>query len=106
VHEVFKHAKFLFIIESARNGQITGFNYRPDDWIGFANYIVQNHAQYWKYIEVAFKQYKLWDKLLQSDKKGTFARKIAELNLNMPKQNHYVDSVFMDLYPDLHYYMY
>ncbi len=106
VHDVFKHDKFLFIIETARKSQITGFNYRPDDWIGFANYVVHNHAPYWKYIEIAFKEYKLWDKLFQLDKKGTFAKKISELTLNMPKQNYDVDSIFRDLYPDLHYCMY
>ncbi|MEQ8423525.1 MAG: DUF6035 family protein, partial [Cyclobacteriaceae bacterium] len=98
---IFNQSKLFLIIESARLAKITGFNYRPTEWIAFANNAIQYYGHYWEYIELAFKCYGLWSKLIQLDKKGTFQRKVQIFYSDMPKQLFDVDETIRDLYPEL-----
>ncbi|MBC8486867.1 MAG: hypothetical protein H8D45_12605 [Bacteroidetes bacterium] len=98
---VFLHSKLLFIIESARRKEIIGFKYKPNEWIAFANNAIQYHSDYWEYIELAFKDYGLWDKLIELDKKGTFQKKVQAFYSKMPRQKFDFDNVYRDLYPEL-----
>jgi hypothetical protein len=100
VDSVFTHSKRLLIIESARRNEIVGFNCGPDEWIAFANNAIQYHSEYWEYIELAFKDYGLWDKLIKLDKKKTFQNKVQSFYLKMPEQKFDFDEVFQDLYPE------
>ncbi|MDP2336271.1 MAG: DUF6035 family protein [Bacteroidota bacterium] len=101
VDSVFLHSKLLFIIESAKRHEIVGFNYKPNEWIAFANNAIQYYSEYWEYIELAFKNYGLWDQLIELDKKGTFQNKVQAFYLKIPRQKFDCDDVYKDLYPDL-----
>jgi competence CoiA-like predicted nuclease len=100
---VFSHSKLLFIIESAKQQKIIGFNYKPTEWIAFANNAIQYHSEYWEYIEMAFKGYGLWEILTKTDRKGTFEKKVQAFYSEMPKQKYDIDEIFKDLYPELFY---
>ncbi len=101
VDNAFVFSKLLFIIESAKGQQIIGFNYKPDEWVAFANNAIQYYSEYWEYIELAFNNYGLWDRLIELDKKGTFQKKVQAFYSKMPKQKFDFDEVFQDLYPEL-----
>lgn len=101
VDVVFNHDTLLFIIESAKRNVITGFNYKANEWIAFANNSIQHYGEYWDYIELAYKKYGLWDKLIQIDKKETFRRKVLEFYSEAHEKKYDVDDVFKDLYPEL-----
>ncbi len=95
---LFAHSKLIRIIESARNGKVNGFNL---NWIAFANFSIHSCSEYWGYIEVAFKSYGLWEKLIELDLKKTFQKKVESFYLNVPKQKDDFDELFKDLYPEL-----
>ena len=57
----------------------------------------------YEYIELAFKRFGLWDRLIQFDTKGTFWKKVEQFYSEMPKQKYDFDEVFNDLYPELEY---
>lgn len=101
VDKSFLFTKLLLIIESAKRKEIIGFNYKPDEWVAFANNAIQYYSEYWEYIELAFNNYGLWDMLIELDKKGTFQKKVQTLYSKMPKQKFDFDEVFQDLYPEL-----
>lgn len=103
VDSAFKHSKLLFIIESASQKEIIGFNYKPNEWIAFANNAIQYYSEYWEYIEMAFKGSGLWEFLIESDRKGTFEKKVQSFYSEMSKQKYDFDEVFKDLFPELHY---
>lgn len=102
VDDVFNHSIILFIIESARNGKIVGFNYKPEEWIAFANNAAHHHGEYWDYIELAFKRFGLWNKLIALDKKGTFQNKVQQCYEQIPMQSYDVDEVIKELFDDLY----
>ena len=101
VNKIFDHSNLIYIIDSSKSGEIIGFKYKPAEWIAFANNAVEHYKEYWEYIEIAFKQYGLWDKLIILDKKGTFQRKLKHLYENMPTQNFDCDKLIEILYPEL-----
>ncbi|HHT23310.1 MAG TPA: hypothetical protein GXZ87_08385 [Bacteroidales bacterium] len=103
VDDVFKLKMVLFIIESAIQGKIIGFNFTGNKWISFANNAIEHYSNYWRYLELVFKRTGLWNKLIESDRKGTFQNKLRELYSDMPPQNHDFDNVFYDLYPEYKY---
>ena len=96
-----KFSKLLFIIESARKDELIVFNFTGNKWISFANNAIQYRSEYWEYIELAFKQFGLWDKLIQLDTKATFQKKVEQFYSEMPIQKYDFDEVFNDLYPEL-----
>ena len=98
---VFRNSKLLFIIESAKLKEIIGFNYKETEWIAFANNAIHHYSEYWEYIEIAFKHFGLWDKLIELDKKETFQRKVQTFYSKMPQQKFDFDEVFQELYPEL-----
>ncbi|MDD4437734.1 MAG: DUF6035 family protein [Tissierellia bacterium] len=101
VPDVFRFSKLLFIIESARKGELITFNFTGNKWISFANNAIQYYSEYWEYIELAFKRFGLWDRLIQLDTKSTFQRKVEQFYSEMPEQKYDFDEVFNDLYPEL-----
>jgi len=103
VPKVFQFSKLLFIIESARSKELITFNFQGNKWISFANNAIQNYSEYWDYIELAFKKFGLWNKLIQLDTKGTFQKKVEQFYSNMPRQKDDFDEVFNDLYPYIEY---
>jgi len=101
--DVFYFSKLLFIIESARQGELICYNFTGNKWISFANNAIQNYSEYWEYLELSFKRFGLWDKLIQLDKNGTFQKKVEKFYYNMPRQKYDFNKVFYDLYPDFEY---
>ncbi|MCX6303672.1 MAG: DUF6035 family protein [Bacteroidetes bacterium] len=98
---MFSHSNLIHIIDSSKSGEIIGFKYKPTEWIAFANNSIEHYKEYWEYIEIAFKHYGLWDKLIILDKKGTFQRKLEQLYKNMPPQNFDCDRLIEALYPEI-----
>jgi competence CoiA-like predicted nuclease len=98
---IFDHSKLICILESVRQNRMIGFAYAPSNWTAFANNAIQYYGPYWEYIELAFKFYGLWDKLIQSDKKGTFHKKLETLYGDFPQQNVEFDQVIRKLYPEI-----
>lgn len=103
VDDVFNFYKLLFIIESARQGKLIYYNFTGNIWISFANNAIQHYSEYWEYLELSFKRFGLWDKLIQLDIKGTFQKKVEKFYSNMPRQKYDFDKVFNDLYPGIEY---
>lgn len=104
VPDVSKHSTLLFIMESARKDELITFNYtKGNKWISFANNAIHHYSEYWEYIELAFKQFGLWDKLIELDTKGTFQKKVGRFYSEIPTQKYDFDDVFKDLYPELAY---
>ena len=103
MESVCTHSKLLFIIESARQKEIIGFNYKPTEWIAFSNNAIQYYSKYWEYIELAFKHFGIWNILTDSDKNGTFAKKVHAFYSEMSEQDFDFDDVFRDIYPELTY---
>jgi len=103
VDDVFNFSKLLFIIESARQGELICFKFTGNKWISFANNAIHSYSEYWEYLELSFKRFGLWEKLIQLDKNGTFQKKVEKFYSNMPRQKYDFDKVFYDLYPDFEY---
>jgi competence CoiA-like predicted nuclease len=103
VDDVFSFSKLLFIIESARQGELIYYNFTGNKWISFANNAIQYYTEYWEYLELSFKRFELWDKLIQLDKNGTFQKKVEKFYSQMPRQKYDFDRVFNDLYPEIEY---
>jgi competence CoiA-like predicted nuclease len=103
VDDVFNFSKLLFIIESARQGELIYFNFTGNKWISFANNAIQYYSEYWEYLELSFKRFGLWEKLIELDKNGTFQKKVEKFYSNMPKQKYDFDKVFCDLYQEIEY---
>lgn len=103
VPDVSHFSKLLFIIESARSKDLITFNFQGNKWVSFANNAIQYYSEYWEYIELAFKQFGLWDKLIELDTKGTFQKKVGQFYSKMPRQKYDFDKVFNDLYPEMEY---
>lgn len=101
IEQVYKHDKLVLIIESARLKTITGFKYKADQWVAFANNAVQYHSEYWEYIESAFKYYGLWETIIAQDKKLSFQNKVTEFYKNMPIQKFDFEMIYSELYPEL-----
>jgi len=103
VDDVFSFSKLLFIIESAKQGELIYHNFTGNKWISFANNAIQYYSEYWEYLELSFKIFELWDKLIQLDKNGTFQKKVEKFYSQMPRQKYDFDKVFYDLYPEIEY---
>lgn len=103
VDDVFRFSKLLFIIESARKGEFIYYNFTGNKWISFANNAIQYYSEYWEYLELSFKRFELWEKLIQLDKNGTFQNKVEKFYSQMPRQKYDFDKVFYDLYPEIKY---
>ena len=98
---IYHFSKLIFIIESAHQEKLITFNFTGNKRISFANNAIQYYNEYWEYIELAFKKFGLWDKLIQLDTKFTFRKKVEQFYMAMPKQKYDFDEVFKDLYPEL-----
>jgi len=104
VSDVVRFSKLLFIVETARKDKMVWYNYTKGNiWISFANNTIQSYSEYWEYIELVFKRFGLWDKLIQLDTKGTFQKKVEQFYSKMPRQKYDFEKVFNDLYPEMEY---
>lgn len=100
VEEAYKNDSILFILESAKFNKIVGS--KLNSWITFANNAIQFYGHFWEYIELAFKKYKIWDKIISEDINGTFEAKLINLYQNYPTQNYNIDEIVRDLYPEIY----
>ncbi len=98
INDIYDHGKLILIIESARLKTITGFRYKPDQWIAFANNAIEYHSEYWEYIETAFARYGLWGDLIEKDTKLSFQNKVNQFYNKMPPQKYDFDDVYMELF--------
>jgi len=100
VDDLYQHLSFLYVVESARQQRIIGFNYK--NWISFAVQAVLKHKQYWVYVERAFKRYGLWEIILAHDKNKSFQKQVAKITGEQPEQD--LDRVYLlmrELYYDI-----
>jgi competence CoiA-like predicted nuclease len=100
IDKLFEHSNLICTIESAKRKKIVGFGYKSNEWIAFANNAIHSYKEYWDYIEIAFKHFGIWDKLISLDKKGTFGKKLEKYYSEKPSQNFDCDRLFRVLYPD------
>jgi len=100
IDNLFDHSNLICTIESAKRNEIVGFGYKSNEWIAFANNAVHSYKEYWDYIEIAFKYFGIWDKLISLDKNGTFQKKLEKYYLEQPLQNYDCDRLFIELYPE------
>ena len=99
---VYHNPKLFNILESLKENKIIGFKYDQNNWIAFANNAIQHHGEHWEYIELAFKKFGLWDKLLELDKgKGSFKKKFDKFESDPPRQDYECDEIIKELYPEL-----
>ncbi len=98
---VFKFDMVVCIIESARQNKIIGYKYKPNEWINFANNAIENYPKYWEYIEVAFKHFGLFEKLINLDINGTFRNKLMNFYSKENKSDYSFDYLFGALYPEI-----
>lgn len=101
IDELFEHKPLVCIIESAKRDEIIGYRYQKNQWIAFANNAIHSYTNYWSYIEKAFKNYGIWEKLMLLDKKKTFQKKLAKFHATNPKQNVDCIPLLNALYPEL-----
>lgn len=101
IDDLFHHSSLICTIESAKRGKIVGFGWSGNQWIAFANNAIQHYGEYWEYIELSFKHYEIWEKLIALDNKETFKKKLQEYHLTRPKQKFDCDNLFKYLYPEL-----
>ena len=78
-----------------------GFAYKPNEWIKFANNVLEYYSKYWEYIEIAFKEFGLYDKLIELDKKGTFKNKLYHYYSGKKETDYNFEIIFKALYPEL-----
>jgi len=101
IDQLFEFSKVVLTIESAKRNKIVGFGYKPNEWIKFANNSIYSYKKYWEYIELAFRYYGIWDKLILLDKKGTFQNKIIKFYKENPKQKYDCEWLIKFLYPEI-----
>lgn len=101
IDDLFEHTSLICTIESAKRNEIVGFGFKANQWIAFANNAIHSYSKYWEYIEIAFKYYGIWDKLLELDKKGSFQKKLNDFYQKVPSQSYDCDELFVYLYPEL-----
>lgn len=101
INAIYQHDKLVLILESARLKAITGFKYKADQWIAFANNAIEYHSEYWEYIESAFKHYGLWETLIEMDKKLSFQNKVTAFYSKMPTQKYDFEAVYCELFAEL-----
>lgn len=99
VDDAFDNDSILFIMESAKFNKIIGS--KPRNWIAFANNAIEFYGHFWEYLELAFKKYKIWEKIINEDRNKTFHSKLQNLYQNYPKQNYQIDRLIKDLYPEI-----
>ncbi|MCK7590472.1 competence protein CoiA [Subsaxibacter sp. CAU 1640] len=102
IDKLFEHRNLICTIESAKKNEIIGFGYKSNQWLAFANNAVHSYKEYWDYIELAFKHYNIWNKLIELDKKGTFRKKVTAFYKERPHAKYDCDLLIKILYPELH----
>lgn len=101
VYDVFRYQNLLLIFESIDLGKIVGFQFGEDNWLSFANNAIEYYPKHWMKIEQALKRGYVWEKIITSDKKGTFSRKLSVWIDKSPDQDDEALPVLWDLFPYL-----
>ncbi|ELY2011094.1 hypothetical protein SL057_002151 [Flavobacterium psychrophilum] len=101
IQYLFDFETVVCIIESAKQDRIIGYKYKPNEWINFANNVIQYYPKYWEYIELAFKQFGLFDKLIDLDVKESFRKKLLAFYSIKNDTNYSFDYLFSALYPEI-----
>lgn len=101
IQYLFDFEKVVCIIESAKQERIIGYKYKPNDWINFANNVIQYYPKYWEYIELAFKYFGLFEKLIELDLKQSFRKKLYNFYSTEVKTDYGFDYLFSALYPEI-----
>lgn len=99
IDDLYRHISVFYIIESARLHRIIGFRY--PNWINFGVHAVLKYGEFWHYIEHAFIKYRLWDLILENDKKKNFQNKVAEHRLKNMSHNRSIEPIIKELFRDL-----
>lgn len=103
IEYLFKHERAVCFIESAKRDRVIGYNYKNNEWINLANNILEYYPKYWEYIEVAFKHYGTFEKLVKLDKNRTFQKKLTKYYSEEIKTDYSFEYLFSALYPELNY---
>lgn len=101
IQYLFDFERVICIIESAKQNRIIGYKYKADKWIDFANNVIEYYPEYWEYIELAFKEFGLYDKLIELDLKKSFQKKLFLHYSKVVKTNYSIDYLFGALYPEI-----
>ena len=89
----------LMTILTAKHNRIIGFGFK--NFIEVANNAIHNYKTTWTYIWQAFTYYKLWDELIQRDRKGTFQEKLlAHQSSNVEKYSN-AERILIKLFPEV-----
>jgi len=90
----------LYMIESAKRREFIAT--KMNNWVAFANNAIQHYAEFWEYLELAFRKFSLFTQIIKNDKKGTFQNKLKNFHENYPRQNYEIDEIVRELYPELY----
>ena len=101
VQYLFDFETVVCIIESAKQERIIGYKYKPNEWINFANNAIQYYPKYWEYIELAFKHFGLFEKLIALDVNESFRKKLLTFYSTKNETNYSFDYLFSALYPEI-----
>lgn len=101
IQYLFDFEMLVCILESSRQNRIIGYNYKPNEWINFANNVIQYYPEYWEYIEIVFKHHGLFDKLIELDHKESFRKKLLDFYSTETKTNYSFEWLYKALYPEL-----
>ena len=101
IQYLFDFETVVCIIESAKQDVIIGYKYKANEWLNFANNVIQYYPKYWEYIEIAFKHFGLFEKLIVLDVKGSFRKKLQAHYSTKQETNYRFDYVFSALYPEI-----
>lgn len=91
---------YLTFIESAVQGKIIGSGLK--NWVQYMMGIMKNYRGYWHFTKVALNYNGIWDYIVQTDKKGTFQRKISEFKLEEVEQDTSILQILIYLYPEIY----
>ena len=101
IQYLFDYEMVVCIIESAKRGKIIGYKFNANEWIKFANNVIQQYPKYWEFIELAFKHFGLFEKLISLDIKGSFRKKLLAHYSVKSETNYSFDYLFSALYPEI-----
>ncbi|MFC6101234.1 DUF6035 family protein [Olivibacter domesticus] len=94
-----KHQRYLLFVESAVQKQIIGS--RLKNWVQYMMGVLHNYKCFWVYTKEALKKTGTWELILESDKKGTFMKKIKEFGLEDAEQDRTMFQLLWKLYPEI-----
>ena len=89
----------LFIILSGKKKKVVGS--KLPNLLALANNALEYYADYWEYIELAFRKYGVLSNIQKLDKKGNFKKKRQHYLSNKPKQRQEYLPLLSILFPEV-----